>query len=112
MLTKGLPLRVDGTVGRTGTIAASIRSWRCSTGSWSGCRSAPQGQIANPYFLGSQPVAKAKRFSHREHDIFLVTRLDGFTAADVIAMIDRGVKASTTGQVVLDQKADLPPAPG
>ena len=33
----------------------------------------------------------APGFVHRTHDIFLVTRLDGYTVDDVIKLIDRGV---------------------
>ena len=111
VLTKGLPLRVDGTVGRSGTTGSVDSELSLLYRRLVGLPAAPQGQIENPYFLGTGPIAKARRFSHREHDIFLVTRLDGFTAADVIAMIDRGLKAAPQGHVVLDQKAELPPAP-
>ena len=112
VLTKGLPLRIEGTIGRSGTGGSVDSELALLYRRMVGLPAAPQGQIDNPYFLGSEPVAKARRFSHRDYDIFLVTRLDGFTAADVIAMIDRGLKAAPAGQVVLDQKAELPPAPG
>ena len=36
------------------------------------------------------PVADASLFSHETHDIYLVTRLDGFSVEDVLALIDRG----------------------
>ena len=111
VLTKGLPLRVDGTMGRTGTTSSVDSELTLLYRRMTGVTAAPQGQIDNPYYLGAEPVAKATRFSHREHDIFLVTRLDGFTTADVIGMIDRGLKAAPAGQIVLDQKAELPPAP-
>lgn len=112
VLTKGLPLRIDGTAGRNGTVSSVDSELTLLYRKLVGLPIAPQGQVANPYFLGTEPAAKAKRFSHRDHDIFLVTRLDGFTASDVIAMIDRGVKAAPAGHIVLDQKADLTPAPG
>ena len=111
VLTKGLPLRINGTAGRQGTVSSVDSELTLLYRRMSGTPVAPQGQITNPYYLGTDPVAKAKPFSHRAHDIYLVTRLDGFTAADVIAMIDRGIKAAPVGNVVLDQKADLPPAP-
>ena len=112
VLTKGLPLRIDGTIGRQGTVSSVDSELTLLYRRMTGTAAAPQGQVSNPYYLGTDPVAKAKPFSHRAHDIYLVTRLDGFTAGDVIAMIDRGVKAAPVGSIVLDQKADLPPAPG
>ena len=111
VLTKGLPLRIDGTAGRQGTVSSVDSELTLLYRRLAGTAVAPQGQVANPYYLGTDAVAKAKPFSHRAHDIYLVTRLDGFTAGDVIAMIDRGVKAAPVGNIVLDQKADLPPAP-
>ena len=112
VLTKGVPLRVDGTIGRAGTVASVDSELALVYRKLVGAPVAPQGQIPNPYYLGDEPLKNAKRFSHREHDIFLVTRLDGYTAADAIALIDRGLKAAPAGDVVLDQKADLPPAAG
>ncbi len=112
VLTKGVPLRIAGTVGRTGTTSSVDSELTLLYRKMVGTTIPPQGQVANPFYLGTEPVAKAKRFNHRDHDIFLVTRLDGYTAADVIAMIDRGLAAAPAGDVVLDQKADLPPAPG
>jgi uncharacterized protein (TIGR03790 family) len=112
VLTKGVPLRIEGTLGRQGTVSSVDSELTLLYRRLTGTPVAPQGQVSNPYYLGTEPVAKAKPFSHRAHDIYLVTRLDGFTAADVIAMIDRGVKAGPVGNIVLDQKADLPPAPG
>ena len=111
VLTKGVPLRIDGTPGRQGTVSSVDSELTLLYRRMTGTTVAPQGQVSNPYYLGTEPVAKAKPFSHRAHDIYLVTRLDGFTTGDVIAMIDRGVKAGPVGNIVLDQKADLPPAP-
>ena len=112
VLTKGLPLRIEGTIGRGGSSSSVDSELTLLYRKLTGVTVAPQGQTANPYFLGAGPVAKAKPFSHRAHDIYLVTRLDGFTVSDVTAMIDRGLKAAPAGDIVLDQKADLPPAPG
>ena len=108
VLTKGVPLRIEGTLGRTGTVASVDSELTLLYRKMVGATLAPGGQVPNPYYLGAEPATKAKRFNHRDHDIYLVTRLDGYTVADVIAMIDRGVAASPTGAVVLDQKAELP----
>ena len=112
VLTKGVPLRIEGTVGRNGTMASVDSELTLLYRRMVGSTLAPGGQVPNPYYLGAEPATKAKRFNHRDHDIYLVTRLDGYTAADVIAMIDRGVVAAPAGQVVLDQKAELPPSNG
>lgn len=108
VLTKGVPLRIEGTIGRNGTMSSVDSELTLLYRKLVGATLAPGGQVPNPYYLGAEPATKAKRFNHRDHDIYLVTRLDGFTATDVIAMIDRGAAAAPSGQVVLDQKAELP----
>jgi len=104
VLTKGIPLRIAGTQGMNGTVA-SVDSeltllYRGMTG-----RDVPVGgRIPNPYYLGNGTIASAQRFSHRRHDIYLVTRLDAFTVDEAIAMIDRGRTSSGDGRFVLDQR--------
>lgn len=44
-------------------------------------------QMNNPYFDAKAP------FSHRDYDMYLVTRLDGITAADAKALVDRSISA-------------------
>jgi uncharacterized protein (TIGR03790 family) len=112
VLTKGVPLIVDEQPGRavsaSNTTQSSVDSeltllYRRMSG-----QPAPlPGRVANPYFLGTADIAKARSFSHREHDIYLVTRLDGFTVDDVIGLIDRGTSAKNEGRVVLDQQDKL-----
>ena len=66
-----------------------------------------EGGLQNPYFAGDQPVSAQKPFSHRTQDIYLVTRLDGFTVADVKALIDRGVAATPqAGSILLRTRGD------
>ncbi len=103
-LTKGIPLRVAGSSGPEGTVA-SVDSgltllYRKMTGQVLG----PAGHVANPYFLGSAPVAEAKKFSHESQDLYLVSRLDGYTSADIRALIDRGLDPSREGKILLDQR--------
>jgi uncharacterized protein (TIGR03790 family) len=112
VLTKGIPLRIDGTRGRAGTGASVDSELTLLYRRMTGVAVAPQGPIANPYFRGPDAAGPAATFTHRDHDIFLVTRLDGFTTEDVIALIDRGVAPSRDGVIVLDQKADLSKDPG
>ena len=105
VLTKGVPLRIARHRGprrhhrqrRFGADAALSQDDR---------RAVPAaGTMANPYFLGDTPVAQAKPFSHQAYDIYLVTRLDGFTESDVLGLIDRGAAPSREGTIVLDGKA-------
>ncbi len=63
------------------------------------------GRVENPYFLGDRPLTEARPFSRRDHDVFLVSRLDGFSVADVTRLIDRGLSPTTDGKIVLDQRA-------
>jgi uncharacterized protein (TIGR03790 family) len=112
VLTKGVPLRIAGQGGGRTTTIASVDSeltllYRRMTGQ----AVSPNGNVPNPYFLGDGQPAGARRFSHVAHDIFLVTRLDGFSTADVKALIDRGMTPSTAGRVVLDQRAGVTDKP-
>lgn len=110
VLTKGFPLRVIGTTGRAGSMA-SIDSelallYRTASG---GKGAGAPGPQANPYFLGSRPISEAARFSHKDQDIYLVTRLDGYTTEDVMGVIERGRAPATDGRFVLDMRASLDP---
>jgi uncharacterized protein (TIGR03790 family) len=105
VLTKGVPLRIAGTGDRDGTLA-SVDSeltllYRKMVG-----QDVPQlGRVDNPYFLGGRPITEAKPFTRAGSDIYLVTRLDGFTVSDVHGLIDRASAPSTEGMVVLDDKS-------
>jgi uncharacterized protein (TIGR03790 family) len=111
VLTKGIPLRIAGTVGRTGTISSVDSELSLLYRKMTGAIVVPNGSIDNPYFLGDRDIKTAAHFTHATQDIFLVTRLDGFTAADAIALIDRGASPVTNGRVLLDQRASLRDAP-
>ena len=106
VLTKGVPLRVAGSNGLEGTSASVDSELTLLYRKMSGRTVPVRGPVDNPYHLGTRPVAEAQRFSHRAHDIFLVSRLDGFTADEAIAMIDRAQSPVQSGQVVLDQRVD------
>jgi uncharacterized protein (TIGR03790 family) len=107
VLTKGVPIRIQGTGGIDGT-AASVDSeltllYRRLTGT-----AVPlPGRPANPYFLADRPVSMAKRFTRFDNDIYLVTRLDGYSVDDVFRLIDRSVAPARAGQFVLDQRRKL-----
>ena len=107
VLTKGVPIRIGGDGGVQGTVASVDSEMTLMYRRMSGVTTGAPGKIANPYYLGAKPVAEAKPFTHREHDFFLVTRLDGFTVDDVIQLIDRGVEPQKSGRIVLDQQDKL-----
>jgi uncharacterized protein (TIGR03790 family) len=107
VLAKGIPLRVDGTGGLPGTMASVDSELTLLYRKLTGAPVLAAGRIDNPYFLREQPLSEARRFSRIDADIYLVTRLDGFTADDVIKLIDRGVNPSRDGRIVLDQKSTM-----
>jgi uncharacterized protein (TIGR03790 family) len=105
VLTKGVPLRVTGTTGRSGTVASVDSELALQYRKMTGTPVPVAGPLPNPYFLGDRAIEQARPFSHREQDIFLVTRLDGFTVDDAIGLVDRGLTASRDGRFVLDGRA-------
>jgi uncharacterized protein (TIGR03790 family) len=104
VLTKGMPLRIVGTGGLGGTVSSVDSELALLYRRLLGITVAPAGRVPNPYYLGNRPVSDARPFSREMADIYLVTRLDGFTASDVIKMIDRGMSPARDGRIVLDQK--------
>ena len=107
VLTKGVPLRIAGSAGRNGTKASVDSELALLYRRMTGKPTPPQGFVANPYFAGDQPVTAWRPFSHEAVDIFLVTRLDGYSADDAIALIDRAQAPAASGRVVLDMKAGI-----
>jgi len=111
VLTKGIPLRILGRTGVQGDEASVDSELTLLYRRLTGQAVTPAGVVENPYFLGGRELTEAKPFSHRDHDIYLVTRLDGFTTDDAIALVERartvGDKA-VDGKIVLDQRASPP----
>ena len=107
VVTKGIPLRVAGSRGRAGTVASVDSELTLLYRRMTGIAAPPAGALPNPYFLGDRPIAAAPPFTHETTDLFLVTRLDGFTVDDALALVDRALKAvpSQTGRFLLDDKA-------
>jgi uncharacterized protein (TIGR03790 family) len=103
VLTKGVPLRITGTSGRNGTGASVDSELTLLYRKLVGTRPPAVGRVDNPYFLSEATVSEAKPFTRHVADIYLVTRLDGYTVEDAIGLIDRGRSALRTGSVVLDQ---------
>jgi uncharacterized protein (TIGR03790 family) len=107
VLTKGIPLRIAGTAGQDGTVASVDSELTLLYRRLTGRQVPTRGRVDNPYFLGVKPVADARLFSHREHDIYLVSRLDAFTVAEAKALIDRARRTVREGRIVLDQRDAL-----
>jgi uncharacterized protein (TIGR03790 family) len=103
VLTKGVPLQISGSSGRQGS-AASVDSeltllYRRLTGV-----SVPiNGPVPNPYFARSaEEIKSPKPFNRATYDTYLVTRLDGFTTADALALITRGLAPRQDGRILMD----------
>ncbi len=107
VLTKGMPLRIAGTEGRSGSMASVDSELTLLYRRLTGGSVPVVGQVANPYFLGEKPLGEARPFTRLTSDIYLVTRLDGFTVDEVLKLIDRGKSPEREGRIVLDQKATL-----
>jgi uncharacterized protein (TIGR03790 family) len=107
VLTKGVPLRIAGTAGTNGTTSSVDSELTLLYRRMSGRTVPLDGRIPNPYYLGTKTVTDARQFTHVEHDIYLVSRLDAYTVEEAIAIVDRAQAPSREGVVVLDQKNAL-----
>src|SRR5204862_180557 len=92
-------LRVDGTGGVSGSVASVDSELTLLYRKMTGAEVPSVGRIDNPYYLGDKPIASAKRFTRDTSDLYLVTRLDGFSVEDVLRLIDRGADHSGVGVV-------------
>ena len=104
VLTKGVPLRIAGSSGTTGTISSVDSELTLLYRRLVGTPVTVDGKIDNPYYLGERPIAEARPFTHREHDLYLVTRIDAFTVEQALALIDRAQGPAKDGRIVLDQR--------
>ena len=102
VLIKGVPLRISGTQGRNGTIASVDSELTLLYRRLVGARVSVSGATANASFAGLRSPGEWKPFSHADHDIYLVSRLDGFTERDVNGLIDRGSAPARTGAFLFD----------
>lgn len=91
--TKGVPIRLDNDGGYSvdgylATLNLRIAPIRESVAGLSAAEQSKEIQKAkNPYFN------KRESFSHAKFNMYLVTRLDGYTAADAKALVDRSLAA-------------------
>ena len=99
--TKGVPLKVNrGSISGTMSSSSSVESeLALILGPYSQAIG-QGGSICSPYYQQSG------HFSRTEYGIYLVTRLDGYTLADVFGLIDHGgpqAPVDTDALYVLDQ---------
>lgn len=91
--TKGVPIRLDSDGGYSvdgylATMNLRIAPIRESVAGLSSVEQSKEIQKAqNPYFN------KRESFRHAKFNMYLVTRLDGYTAADAKALVDRALAA-------------------
>ena len=104
VLTKGVALRISGSSGRGGTAASVDSELTLLYRKLLGTRLPTVGPQPNPFHRSVGATTVRGPFSHADQDVYLVSRLDGFTEADVIALIDNGSKATSAGDFVLDSK--------
>jgi uncharacterized protein (TIGR03790 family) len=108
VLIKGVPLKISGTGGQAATQASVDSELALLYRTLVSGSPPPEGRVANPYFRPDAPAP----FRRADLDLYLVTRLDGFTEADVRALIDRGRTPGRVGTIVLDGGATSGSAPG
>jgi uncharacterized protein (TIGR03790 family) len=102
VLIKGVPLRISGTPGRQGTTASVDSELTLLYRRLVGAPVLTTGPIANSYFHGGKSLIDVKLFNHADYDIYLVSRLDGFTELDVAGLINRGASPERTGSFLID----------
>jgi uncharacterized protein (TIGR03790 family) len=107
VLTKGMPIRIEGTGERAGTVASVDSELTLLYHRRTGHIAPTAGFVRNPYFAGETPEAAWKRFARQDHELYLVTRLDGYTVEDALALIDRSAASlpRPQGSIVLDGRA-------
>ena len=104
VLTKGVPLRISGSGGRGGSTASVDSELTLLYRKLVGTRVPSVGPQPNPFHGSVGATTFRGPFSHADQDLYLVSRLDGFTEADAIALIDRGSAAISAGDFVFDSR--------
>jgi uncharacterized protein (TIGR03790 family) len=103
VLTQGVPLRVRAEKGQAlESDGASVDSELTMLYQrMRGGRLAENGKLHNPYFRQRDAPFRPEAFQ-----MYLVTRLAGYTYDDVERMIDRSLEARNQGKVVIDLRGD------
>ena len=100
VLTKGVPLKIRGSSGPDGTQASVDSELTLLYRALVQGPLRPAGRVANPYFRG-EPLAP---FLRAAYDIYLVTRLDGYSLEDVLGLTERASTPTRRGKVILETR--------
>jgi uncharacterized protein (TIGR03790 family) len=101
--TGGVPLKIQGSEGLGGDLAAvDSELTLLYTDMHQGRPHTLNGMVPNPFF-GKRDA----RFTHPEFPIYLVTRLAAYDFDGVRAIIDRAKEAANRGKFVIDTKSPL-----
>lgn len=102
VLTSGVPLRIIPGDSSSKSPAASVDSeLSLLYVRLKGAVTPVEGPLRNPFF-----AHRDTPFRHPQFPIYLVTRLDGYSVADVRRMVDDALVARNTGKVVIDLRAN------
>ena len=120
VLTKGIPIRIDGAATGSENEGESPQNYRPSLDSYLAALgySTDNGDVkAAIVGSGAQGVAWVNKyynatapFTHAQFGGYLVTRLDGYTQADAMALVDRSLAAMQNpqkGSILLDVPSDF-----
>lgn len=119
VLTKGVPIRIDGgatgskALGSTGNLHPSVDSYLAAIDYPTipgAVKISITGSGATGYAWLNRYWKATVPFSHAAFGGYLVTRLDGYTQADAIALVDRSLAAEEhplRGKVLLDVQPDF-----
>jgi len=108
VLTKGIPIRLSGAPVGLGNNRPSLDSYLAALDYFDMSDSLKvvidEGGYTGKCFV-NRFWNSSDRFSHAKHGGYLVTRLDGFTTASALALVDSslaGDKSKPTGKIFLD----------
>jgi uncharacterized protein (TIGR03790 family) len=99
--TAGVPLRIPGTVGMGGDVAAVDSELALLYADMhQGRPHSLNGMVPNPFYR-----KRDAKFAHPQFPIYLVTRLAAYDFQGVKASIDSGLQAVNRGKFVIDLKS-------
>lgn len=110
LLGPGLPLRIAGTPGRNGTTASVDSELAVLYRRMTGLPVSAAGFVENPYFSPGA-LTTPRPFDRARYDIYLVTRIDGRTEADALALIARGAVRPAAFVLAIDGRPDMVSGP-
>lgn len=101
LLAPGVPLRIAGPLGRIGTGGSVDTELALLYRKLTGAAVPASGLVDNPYFHPTA-LAEPRPFDRRRYDIYLVTRLDGRTEQEALALLDRADRRPAGFVAVVD----------